>query len=201
MANNEPTEEQAAPSLVSSPSLPSLTNQLKAQFLLLDGVQQKLFKRVFVWMWRHVNESYRLTGIVYNYWAAESFRLSSSLTSLELSILSYLYMVSDRGNITIKSSQVYESGVFHTSVSVLDDLLQRLVKKGYITRNYRDPVSPYLKINTSKHRIFIRFTRPGIKLMQQFEYTINYNTMRSSLADVAERGKQGRTLNKKRDKV
>lgn len=194
-------DEQTGVSSSSLSPLPSLTNQLKAQFLLLDVVQQRLFKRVFVWMWRHVNESFRLTGIVYNYWAAESFRLSSSLTSLELSILSYLYMLSDRGNITIKSCQVYESGVFHTSASVLDDILQRLVKRGYITRNYRDPVNPYLKINTSKHRIFIRFTRPGVKLMQQFEYTINYNTMRSSLADVAERGKQGRTLNKKRDKV
>ena len=196
--NNNTASSPVSPS---SLSLPSLTNQLKAQFLLLDGVQQVLFKKVFIWMWRYI-QAHQLTGVVYNYWSAEAFRLSSSLTSTELSILSYLYMSSNCGVNTVRSDDLYKAvllpGVQLNSFQVI---LYGLVKRGYLVNYFRDPANPYLKCNVSKHKIFYRFTRPGIKLMQQFEYTINYNTMRSSLADVAERGKQGRTLNKKRDKV
>ena len=198
--NELKTEKQTFdPDLSSSP--PVLTKQLRAAYLLLDGAQQALFKRVYVMLWRYALKHYELTGIVFNYWSAEMFRLSRSLSPLSLSVLSYMYMLSDRGKNTLKSDQVYNSGVFATTTSVIDDILMRMQKAGYITRLYRDPINPYLKCNVSKHKIFIRFTKPGLKLMQDFEYTINYNTMRSSLADIAERGKQGRTLNKKRDKT
>lgn len=197
MANNTELTDLSPSSL----SLPQLTKQLKASYMMLDGVQQALFKRVFVWLWRYV-QAHQLNGIVYNYWSAEAFRLSSSLSSTELSILSFLYMSSNRGVHTVRSSVLYDAvqlpGV---QVGAIQTALCTIQRKGYINRTFRDPESPYLSENINKHKIFIRFTRPGIKLMQQFEYTINYNTMRSSLADVAERGKQGRTLNKKRDKV
>ena len=185
----------------SSPSLPLLTKQLKAQYLLLDVVSQRLFKKVFIWLWRYI-QAQQLTGVIYNYWGAECFRLSSGLTSTQLSILSYLYMASGRGVNTVRSDELYKSvllpGVQLNSFQIT---LYGLVKAGYLASYYRDPAAPYLADNVNKHKIFIRFTRPGIKLMQQFEYTINYNTMRSSLAEIAERGKQGRTLNKKRDKI
>ena len=185
----------------SSPSLPSLTKQLKAQFLLLDVVQQALFKKVFIWMWRYI-QAHQLNGAVYNYWGAEAFRLSSSLTCTELSILSFLYLASGGGVNTVRSSVLYDAGICPgVQLSAIQTALCGIQRKGYINRTFRDPASPYLTENICKHKIFIRFTRPGVKLMQHFEYVINYNTMRSSLADVAERGKQGRTLNKKRDKT
>jgi len=200
MSNNP--ELPGVPSVSSSsPSLPELTKQLKASYNMLDGVQRALFKRVFIWLYRYI-QARQLSGIVFNYWGAEAFRLSSSLTTTELSILSFLYLASNRGVDTVRSSVLYDAGICPgVQLSAIQTALCGIQRRGYINRTFRDPASPYLSENINKHKIFIRMTKPGIKLMRDFEYTINYNTMRSSLADVAERGKQGRTLNKKRDKV
>lgn len=195
----EQTEQNSLSPSLSSP--PALTKQLRAAYLLLGGEQQALFKKVFIWLWRYV-QGQHMTGIVYNYWSADAFRVSHSLAPSELSLLSFLYMVSGRGVNTVRSEIVYNSLVCPgIQIQSIQAALSHIQKSGYINRTFRDPASPYLSENINKHKIFIRMTKPGIKLMRDFEYTINYNTMRSSLADIAERGKQGRTLNKKRDKT
>ena len=69
----EQTEQNSLSSSLSSP--PVLTKQLRASYLLLGGEQQALFKKVFIWLWRYVQGKH-MTGIVYNYWSADAFRIT-----------------------------------------------------------------------------------------------------------------------------
>jgi len=162
---------------------PSLSSNLTAVYLSLSSEMQRFFIRVFKLMWNYVNPLRRFTGhggVMYAYWAVDMARVKIDLTPSELSMLAYLYQVTDRGNNTIQSDKIYNSVVLpHIVTASKQGILNDLKHLGYITRLTCDPSAPYLSRSFSRQPVFVKLTSKGVSVIQGIEkdlYKLLYNT-------------------------
>lgn len=171
---------------LSSSSVPSLSPELKDLYNSLDGVQKSLFMRVFRFVWGVLFGRKQLfKQHVLLYWGLELVRSRSSLSPSDLSILSYLYQVTNKGA-NIVSSETFYKGLLFTGV----DLAQRkyrlvsLKKRGYITRHTFNSDLPYLRSSRSNHKLFIKMTLKGVQCIERIEKDLNNLLLNTCLNDL-----------------
>ena len=171
-------------------SLPSLPPSLSQLYSGLTIDNQRVFIKVFRWLWRYVNGKH--IDIIHLFWCANLFRMRLGLDTSELAVLAFLYSVSGRGVSYVHSDTVYNSdilpGLLHDSYSAV---LSRLKQQGFITRHTSDPLQPYLKRSYSRHALFIKLTPAGVRLIQGIDHDIYYLMLNTSLDDLTGNNKKG----------
>ena len=169
---------------VPPPLSPSLTNLYNT----LDSFNKGVFMQVFRFIWGYLFGCFALirrSGVLYQYWIIDTLRDRAKLTASELSALSWLYHITDKGTKYIHSEQFYSSGcVTDLQPQSKLVLLNILKRRGYITRHMRDPSAPYLSRSYQNHYVFIFLTRSGVNLIEGIEKNMYKLLLNSSLDDL-----------------
>ena len=133
-------------------------------------------------MWRFK----KFGELFYSYWIVDLLRESYNLKTWELSLLSFIYHVSDRGRKYIYSNQVY-SGYVATNLTRQgkQSYLTKLRSKGYIKRSHNSPDLPYFYHQNVREKVFIKLTPVSIYLIQDIEKELRSILMRTSLDELA----------------
>ena len=186
MAEELDTNEAKSPFLPSSPSLtPRLTNLYNS----LDSFNKGVFMQVFRFIWSYLfgcNTLMRRSGVLYNFWLVDSIRLRFSLTTSELSALSFLYKVSNKGVNLVRSELFYNGPVLPDLLVVSKiNLLHDLKQAGYITRHTKDPGQPYSqRAQHNKQPVFICLTSSGARVIEGIEKDMYKILLNTSLDDL-----------------
>ncbi len=162
---------------------PSLPPDLSFLYSSLPVDMQRLFRKVFVFLWNKIAPARSFvsnSGVIYSYWAVDMLRIRTNLTTSELSALSYLYQITEKGAKTVKSETIYNGMLLPEMVSESKiTLLHTLKRKGYIIRLTRDPSAPYLLRSISRQPVFMQMTPKGVGVIHDIEkglYKILLNT-------------------------
>jgi hypothetical protein len=177
---NKPNENLLSP--------PSLTPYLNSVYLSFNSDMKRLFVKVYHQLWNYVCPFKRFVGsggILNSYWALDMLRLDSDLTSSELSMLTYLYQVTNSGTGTIHSDTIYKSVVLpHVQKQSKGAILHDLKCKGLISRSNRNLSEPYKSSSFSSHPLFIRLTSSGVALIEGIEKDLYKLLLNTSLNEV-----------------
>ena len=169
------------------PDLPLLSSSLNSLYNSLDGFNKGVFIRVYNYLWGVVNDySVKRAGVVSHYWLLFMILRSSPLSSPSLALLSYLYLMTNKGNRLIHSNIVYNSGVLYGyGWRSVQRVLYNMKRAGYITRHTKDPGRPYSQsAQHNKQPVFIKMTNKGIKTIQDMEKDMNRILMNTSFNDL-----------------
>lgn len=189
MNNNDNLTGSSGASPAPPPSLPFDINSI---YLGLDNKMQRLFIKVFKWLWGYVNGVASRSPLVFNYWAVDSVRRKYKLTSSELAVISFIYFVSNKGARCVRSEYLYNSGVLsHMLRHSAETLLNDLKHKKLIVRFTSDPSFPYLSRSYAKQPIFIKLSASGVKLIQTIDKDLYNMMLNTSLDDLTGRNKKG----------
>ena len=158
----------------SSLSLPDLVGRIQFIYMGASDAEKSLIRRIYRYIWRAllpIDQFKDISGVVSCFWALDIVRSSSCpLSSSELSLLSFIYYISDQGNIYINSGAVCNSiilpGFAPRSIA---EYLTRLKRKGYLLRSYVDPANMYLQIGHNKRPVFIKLTPLAIDLLNEIQ--------------------------------
>lgn len=170
-----------------SNSLPSLSPQLNSLYQVLNDDMKRLFVRMYKYLWGVVNGySVRSCGVVSYYWLLSRVAASSGLGPSELAVLSYLYMMTNKGTKLIHSNIVHNSGVLPGALSItVQRVTWDLKHAGYITRHTKDPGQPYnQRAQHNKQPVYIRLTPAGLRVIEDMTKEINKLLLNTSLNDL-----------------
>lgn len=165
---------------------PSLPSSLSSLYSLLDIQQKRLFNKVFMFLWDYVRKRvYGSHGVLNTYWIVEDQRIKYDLSTSELSMLSFIYHVTDGGKGIINSQVVYNGSVLpHLTLDGKIYYLYKLRIKGFIKRTTRDTSAPYLQRSISSHPIFIQLSPAGVGVIKDIDMRVRKLIMHSSLNDI-----------------
>jgi DNA-binding MarR family transcriptional regulator len=139
-------------------------------------------------MWNYLNPLRCYTGhggVLYSCWAIDMLRVKIDLTPSELSMLAYLYQVTDRGKSTIHSDIIYKSVILpHIQIASKQGILNDLKHRGYISRYTHNSSAPYLQRSFSRQPVFIRLTLKGISVIQGIEKDLYKLLLNTSLDEI-----------------
>lgn len=173
---------------------PSLPPSLSSVYSSLSPDMQKVFIRVFRFLWNYVCPLSRFIGhggVLYSYWAIDMLRVKIDLTPSELSMLAYLYQVTDKGNKTIHSDIIYNSIILpHILIQSKQGILNDLKHKRFISRSTRDASQPYLSRSYQKQPVFISLTPAGVRLIEGIEKDLYKILVNSSLDELTRANKK-----------
>jgi len=164
------------------PSLPSLSPGLINSYNLLNDELKRLFNRVFRYLWGVVNAK-RVT-VVSSYWAVNYFRALCSLSPSELTILSFMYQMSNKGANIMRTDQIYISVLPDLKRTAKMNIISLMVRRGYITRSRRNDLSVHLQASHDVRPIFVKLSPAGVRLIEGIEKDIDRLLLRSSLNDL-----------------
>jgi len=184
------------PKIENTASVPFLPPDLANIYSSLPDDMKRLFNKVFSYLWGAVAPARRFVsggGVLWAFWIVDMLRIKNNLTASELSALSYLYQITNKGSKIVKSETVYNG-------MVLPDLLQeskttllhKLKRKGYIIRLNRDISAPYLQRSIARQRVFIQMTGKAIFLIEEMErdlYHLLLNTSFNTITGVNKRSR------------
>jgi len=174
-------------------SPPPLPVSLSSLYSSLDIRSKRLFTRVFVYLWGVLVPRSRRYGVLHLYWLVDMVRVKYGLNVADLSILTYLYQITEKGKLVINSRDLYFSSSLHHSRRTVREQLIKLRKSGYIVRSSRDHTLPYLQRSVSQQKVFIQLSGSGVALIHKLEtdlYRLSYNT---TLDDITTNNKEGQT--------
>ncbi len=174
---------------LSPASPPLLSPQLNTLYQSLTEDNKHLFVKVFKYLWGVVLPSRRFIGrgaVLYSYWAVDLLRERQKLPPRLLSLLTFIYFITDKGRKYINTNQVYNSS------GVLPDLdakskqayLSHLTQRGYIVRSRRNTDDPYYQRSYARRPVFIRLSPSGLALIEGIEKDLYKILMRSTLEDL-----------------
>lgn len=167
---------------------PSLPTSLSSVYSSLSPDMQKVFIRVFRFLWNYVCPLSRFIGhggVLYSYWAIDMLRVKIDLTPSELSMLAYLYQITDQGNSTIHSDIIYNSAILpHLVMASKQGILNDLKHSGYISRFTHDSSAPYLQRSFSRQPVFIRLTSKGVGVILGIEKDLYRLLLNTSLNEI-----------------
>ena len=170
-----------------SSSLPSLSNQLNGLYQVLDDDMKRLFIKMYRYLWGVVNSySVKSCGVVSYHWLINRVAASSSLAPSSLVLLSYLYMMTNKGTKLIHSNIVINSGVLPGALPItVQRVTWDLKHAGFITRHTKDPGQPYSqRAQHNKQPVFIRLTPAGLRVIEDMTRQINKILLNTSLNDL-----------------
>ncbi|MBK5202132.1 MAG: hypothetical protein JJE45_00220 [Prolixibacteraceae bacterium] len=168
-------------------SLPSLSPQLNSLYKSLNDDMRRIFIKVYGYLWSAINGySVRSCGVVSYYWLFNRIAASSSLSPSSLVLLSYLYMMTNKGSKLIHSSIVYNSGVLPGALSItVQRVTWDLKHAGYITRHTKDPGQLYnQRAQHNRQPVYIKLSSSGVALIEGIEKDINKLLLNTSLNDL-----------------
>ena len=174
-------------------SPPPLTGSLSSLYSGLDSRSRKLFSKVFVYLWGVLVPRSRRYGVLHLYWLVDQVRVNSGLSVVGLSLLAYLYQVTEKGKLVIHSKDLYFSSSLHYNKRTIVEQLIKLRHAGYVVRRFKDHTLPYLQRSHSKQPVFIQLSGSGIALIHKLEtdlYRLSYNT---TLDDITTNNKESQT--------
>ena len=184
---NEETEKQEnrAPSLAP----PSLSPELNGLYQSLNLDNKMIFLRVFRFIWgvvAPVSRFVKYGGVLYSYYAVDFLRVRYGLTSSQLSLLSFLYHVTGKGQQITDSWRVYNAFILpELTRDAKKSVLRSLKLRGYVSRSTRNTSLPYLSRSYSRHPVFINLTSSGVRLIETFEKDLYKILVNSSFEDLA----------------
>lgn len=168
--------------------LPPLSSPLQIIYSNLDCNMRRVFLKIYRHIWDAVCPLSRFTGhggVLNLYWAVDLFRLRYVLTASELSVLTYLYQLSDGGRNVVHSDKVYLGAVLpDLTLRTKQTLLYDIKEKGYITRSTSDPSQPYLSLSHSRQAVFIRLSSSGVALIKGIEKDLYKLLLNTSLNEI-----------------
>ena len=168
-------------------SVPSLSSHLNSLYLSLNDDMRRLFIRIYKYLWGVVNSySVRSCGVVSYHWLLSRVAASSSLAPSSLVLLSYLYMMTNKGTKLIHSNIVHNSGVLPGALPItVQRVTWDLKHSGYITRHTKDPGQPYShRAQHNKQPVYIRLTPAGLRVIEDMTKEINKLLLNTSLNDL-----------------
>lgn len=170
-------------SVLSAPPLPS---SLTSLYSLLDSQQQRLFNKVFMFLWDYVRRRVHGShGVLNTYWIVDDQRIKYDLSTSELSMLTFIYHVTGGGKGIINSQVVYNGSVLpRVAHSTKSWYLTMLRNKGLIVRTTRDTSAPYLRRSISRSPIFIQLSPSGVGVIKDIDRHVKTLIMHSSLNDI-----------------
>jgi hypothetical protein len=180
------TTPQDSKTVLLSP-LPSLPDNLLGFYGVLSVDMQRLFIKVFKYLWGVVNG--RRVSVITSFWCIDMLRTKLDLTSSQLALLSYLYQISNKGRDFVHSDKLYHSAILpHLARSEwngsMQVLIYYLIKRGYVVRSRYDPGNTFYKSGRSRRPVFVRLSPGGIQLIEGIEKDINRLLMRSTLEEL-----------------
>jgi hypothetical protein len=150
---------------------PSLPPSLGVIYNSLTKESKRLFNRAFMFLWSYVlnrTDFIQSGGVLHTYYIIDNLRHKTGLTTSELAMMTYLYLVTDRGNKIIHCNEVYYGiALLHINMASRRNVIYDLRKKKYLARYQRDPsASPYLTRSKSRgDHPFIQMTPKGVDLI------------------------------------
>jgi hypothetical protein len=175
------------------PSAASLSSSLSVSYSLLPDDLQRLFIKVFKYLWGVVHyRRFKDPGsVLMSLWAVDIVRSRCSLSRSELAILTFIYQMTNKNKLFIHSDSVYCSGVCpDLKISAKMNILSLMVKRGYIIRSYKNTDEPYLKRSFVSHPVFIRLSSSGVLLLQGIEKDLYKLLLNTSLDDLTGKHKK-----------
>jgi DNA-binding MarR family transcriptional regulator len=163
-------------------SAPSLSPSLQISYNLLNNDLQRLFIKVFRYLWGVV--SVRRVGVMSSYWAVNHFRALCSLSVSELTVLSYIYQMSNRGANFMRTDNIYINVLPDLKRTAKMNIISLMVRRGYINRSRRNDLSIHLQASHDNRPIFVKLSPAGIQLIEGIEKDINRLLMRSTLEEL-----------------
>jgi len=174
-------------SVSSLSSVPSLSNHLNGLYQVLNDDMRRLFIKMYKYLWGVVNGySVRSCGVVSYHWLLNRVAASSSLSPSSLVLLSYLYMMTNKGTKLIRSNTIYLSGVLPGALPItVQRVTWDLKHTGYITRHTKDPGKPYdHSAQHNKQPVYIKLTAKGLQVIEGMTKDINKLLLNTSLNDL-----------------
>lgn len=171
---------------VSSP-LPSLSPDLISLYGVMSVSERRMFRRIYRYLWDDLNrQTVEDAGQMSYLWVLSSLVSSSPLAPGLLSLLSYLYLMSEKGQNAVKSAVVYDYGALcGLGAQTLSKALNRLKLQGYLKRSTRDHKRPYVQeAQHSRHPIWITLTDDGVKIIEDIERNYRRMIMTNSLNQI-----------------
>ncbi|HUX56453.1 MAG TPA: hypothetical protein VMV77_05735 [Bacteroidales bacterium] len=171
------------------PDPPDLSPDLASIYHSLPSNYQKLFTRIIKYLWGVVHSRRYLDrgGVLFSFWV-DRLRDRLSLTSSELSLLTFIYQMTIKGKNIIHSDDVYNGmvlpGVLKTAKQ---NYLSLLAKRGYITRSYHGSGAPY---RSFAHPVYIKLSFSGVALVEGIERDLYKLLLNTSLDDLTGRNKK-----------
>jgi hypothetical protein len=175
------------------PAVPSLSSSLSVSYSLLPDDLQRLFIKVFKYLWGVVHyRRFKDTGsVLMSLWAVDIIRSRCSLSRSELAILTFIYQMSNKNTKLLHSDSVYYSGVCpDLKITAKKNILSLMVKRGYVVRSYTDPSKPYLQRSFASRPVFLCLSSSGVLLLQGIEKDLYRLLLRSSLDDLTGKHKK-----------
>lgn len=181
--NNDPL----SPGISLPPSVHSLYHRMSRE-------GKELFNKVFMLMWSKLLPHARKHGVLYSYYALDLIRREYRLTNEDLSLLTYLYMITDRGKTVINSQHLRVIHPFNYNWQVMCNHLVEFKNRGYIVRLSRDPSQPYLSRFISRQKIYIQLTGKSVNLIESMEKELYRRVVNCSLADLTKLNIKGQAI-------
>lgn len=170
------------------PPSPSLSPSLHLLYLNLTKDNQRLFIKVYKYLWGVVcplSRFVKYSGVLYSFWAVDRLRHRFNLSTSQLAALSYIYQVTNKGANIIHSNVVYNGMLLpHVLLGAKQHILSGLVSLGYVSRSTKDASAPYLSRSYSSHPVFIRLTSSGVALIEGIEKDLYGLLLNTSLNEL-----------------
>lgn len=170
------------------PDLPVLSPALLLSYSSLPSNMQRLFIKVFRYLWGVVLPVKRFkcpAGLLYSFWVVDLLRERLSLTTTELSLITYIYQMTDNNSKYIHSDLIYNSMVL--SHILPDSKMKRLTDlnaDGYIIRSTSDPFALHLRCSHSRQPVFIKLSVKGVQVIESMGKDMHKILFNTSLNDL-----------------
>lgn len=176
-------------------SPPSLSPELVNLYQSLSIDQQRLFIKVFRYLWGVVlpAQSFRgRSGPLRSYWALDIVLRSYSLSPALLSLLTFIYYMTQEGRKYICTADVYSNNSIlpYCNAGSKQDYISMLKRRGYLSRSYSNPDQPYLKRSFRRQPVFIKLSPAGVHVITGIEKDLYKLLLNTSLNDLTGKNKR-----------
>jgi len=174
-----------------SDSPPALSPALSLMYGSLSIESQRLFIRVFKYLWDYILKRRKNYDIIHLYWCVDKIRLKYGLTTAQLSYLTYIYHLSERGTCIINSVKLQRCSSLALAPTTISDLTRYFKDQGYLIRLSRDPSAPYLTRSISRTKIFIQLTGKCIAFIDSVESDLRNMLVNTTIDEVTTANTKG----------
>ena len=163
---------------------PPLSPVLSSLYSSMNYESQRLFIKVFKYLWDYILKRRKNYDVVHLYWCLDAIRLKYDLTTAQLSFLTYIYHLSERGTCIINSVKLQRCSSLALAPTTISDLTRHFKDLGYLIRMSRDPSAPYLQRSVSRTKIFIQLTGKCIAFIDSVDSDLRNMLVNTTIDEV-----------------
>lgn len=158
------------------PTLPVLSPSLLTTFGSLSGGERRIFKRLYLALWRFLWPVSRLDGVALGYTIPRCLvELNPRLSISSWFMLSRLYILTGGGATAIDSRMIHFN-------SYDREVIRTLMNHKFVIRTSFDPEHPYLRKASHINLTYISLTPPGLSFFRVVVKKINQSAYLDTLA-------------------